>query len=160
VSLSQTVEGFNVVELDALDLEILRILMKNCRKSAREIARELGKSPTIIAKRIRKLEELGVVKSCKAVVDVKKLGFGIMALIMLNVEGAHIEEVERVLANEPNVRGVYDITGEFDVAILALFRDVDELDRFVKRMLKNPFIKRSVTSVIFKAVKDEINIDI
>lgn len=158
--LSQTVEGFNVVELDALDLEILRILMKNCRKSAREIARELGKSPTIIAKRIRKLEELGVVKSCKAVVDVKKLGFGIMALIMLNVEGAHIEEVERVLANEPNVRGVYDITGEFDVAILALFRDVDELDRFVKRMLKNPFIKRSVTSVIFKAVKDEINIDI
>ena len=160
MSLSQTVEGFNVVELDALDLEILRILMKNCRKSAREIARELGKSPTIIAKRIRKLEELGVVKSCKAVVDVKKLGFGIMALIMLNVEGAHIEEVERVLANEPNVRGVYDITGEFDVAILALFRDVDELDRFVKRMLKNPFIKRSVTSVIFKAVKDEINIDI
>jgi len=160
VSLSQTVEGFNVVELDALDLEILRILMKNCRKSAREIARELGKSPTIIAKKVRKLEELGVVKSCKAVVDVKKLGFGIMALIMLNVEGAHIEEVERVLANEPNVRGVYDITGEFDVAILALFRDVDELDRFVKRMLKNPFIKRSVTSVIFKAVKDEINIDI
>ena len=160
MSLSQTVEGFNVVELDALDLEILRILMKNCRKSAREIARELGKSPTIIAKKVRKLEELGVVKSCKAVVDVKKLGFGIMALIMLNVEGAHIEEVERVLANEPNVRGVYDITGEFDVAILALFRDVDELDRFVKRMLKNPFIKRSVTSVIFKAVKDEINIDI
>ena len=149
-----------MVELDALDLEILRILMKNCRKSAREIARELGKSPTIIAKKVRKLEELGVVKSCKAVVDVKKLGFGIMALIMLNVEGAHIEEVERVLAKEPNVRGVYDITGEFDVAILALFRDVDELDRFVKRMLKNPFIKRSVTSVIFKAVKDEINIDI
>ena len=149
-----------MVELDALDLEILRILMKNCRKSAREIARELGKSPTIIAKKVRKLEELGVVKSCRAVVDVKKLGFGIMALIMLNVEGAHIEEVERVLAKEPNVRGVYDITGEFDVAILALFRDVDELDRFVKRMLKNPFIKRSVTSVIFKAVKDEINIDI
>ncbi|HIP56983.1 MAG TPA: Lrp/AsnC family transcriptional regulator, partial [Ignisphaera aggregans] len=102
-----------MVELDALDLEILRILMKNCRKSAREIARELGKSPTIIAKKVRKLEELGVVKSCKAVVDVKKLGFGITALIMLNVEGAHIEEVERVLANEPNVRGVYDITGEF-----------------------------------------------
>ena len=158
--LSWVVEGFSVVELDALDLEILRILMKNCRKSAREIARELGKSPTIIAKKVRRLEELGVVKSCKAVVDVKRLGFGIMALIMLNVEGAHIEEVERVLAKEPNVRGVYDITGEFDVAILALFRDVDELDRFVKRMLKNPFIKRSVTSVIFKAVKDEINIDI
>ncbi len=147
-------------ELDALDLEILRILMKNCRKSAREIARELGKSPTIIAKKVRRLEELGIIKSCRAVVDAKKLGYGIMALIMLNVEGAHIEDVEKLLAREPNVRGVYDITGEFDVAILALFRDVDEMDRFVKRMLKNPYIKRSVTSVIFKAVKDEINIEL
>ncbi len=149
-----------MLELDALDLEILRILMKNCRKSAREIARELGKSPTIVAKKIRRLEELGVIKSCRAVIDVKKLGYGIMALIMLNVEGAHIEDVEKLLAREPNVRGVYDITGEFDVAILALFRDVDEMDRFVKRMLKNPFIKRSVTSVVFKAVKDEINIEL
>ncbi len=147
-------------ELDALDLEILRILTRNCRKSAREIARELGKSPTIIAKKMRRLEELGVIKSCRAVVDVKKLGYGIMALIMLNVEGAHIEDVEKLLAREPNVRGVYDITGEFDVAILALFRDVDEMDRFVKKMLKNPFIKRSVTSVVFKAVKDEINIEL
>ena len=147
-------------ELDDIDLAILRILMKNCKKSAREIAKELGKSPTLIAKKIRKLEELGIIKGCQAIVDYKKLGYTIMALIMLNVEGAHIEDVERTLAKEMNVRGVYDITGDFDVAILALFRDVDEMDRFVKKMLKNPFIKRSVTSVIFKAVKDNINVEL
>ncbi len=77
---------------------------------------------------------------------------------MLKVDGAHIEDVEKILSSEANVRAVYDITGEFDVALIALFKGVDELDRFIKRILKNPYIKGSVTSIIFKAVKDDINI--
>jgi len=144
--------------LDALDMEILRILAENCKRSAREIARMLGKSPTIIAKKIKKLESMGIVRGCRAEIDYKKLGYSIMALILFNVEGAYIEEVEHQLAKEPNVRIVYDITGDYDVAIVALFRGVEELDRFIKRLLKNPRIKRSVTSVVFRAVKDSPNI--
>jgi len=67
---------------------------------------------------------------------------------MLKVDGAHIEDVEKILSSEANVRAVYDITGEFDVALIALFKGVDELDRFIKRILKNPYIKGSVTSII------------
>ncbi len=145
-------------ELDDLDMEILRILTENCRRSAREIARMLGKSPTIIAKKLKKLEQLGVLAGCRAEIDYRKLGYGLLALILLNVEGAHIEEVEKQLAKEPNVRIVYDITGDFDVAIVALFKSVEDLDKFVKRLLKNPYIKKSVTSVVFKAVKDSMNI--
>jgi len=90
--------------------------------------------------------------------DYKTLGYQIYSLIMLKVDGAHIEDVEKILSSEANVRAVYDITGEFDVALIALFKGVDELDRFIKRILKNPYIKGSVTSIIFKAVKDDINI--
>ncbi len=144
--------------LDELDMEILRILVENCRRSAREIARMLGKSPTIIAKKIKKLEQLGILVGCRGEVNYRKLGYNLLALILLNVDGAHIEEVERQLAAEPNVRIVYDITGDFDVAIVALFKSVEDLDRFVKRLLKNPYIKRSVTSVVFRAVKDSMNI--
>ncbi len=144
--------------LDGLDIEILRILSENCKKSAREIARMLGKSPTIIAKKVKKLEQLGILVGCRGEIDYKKLGYGLLALILLNVEGAHIEEVERQLAAEPNVRIVYDITGDFDVAVVALFKSVEDLDKFVKRLLKNPYIKRSVTSVVFRAVKDSMNI--
>ncbi len=140
--------------LDELDLEILRILVEDCRKSAREIARELGKSPTTIAKRLKKLEEMGILKTCRAEIDLEKLGYGITALILLNVDGAHIEEVEKELAKEKNVRIVYDITGDFDVALVAMFKSVRELDRFVKKVLRNPYVKRSVTSVVFRAVKD------
>ncbi len=144
--------------LDDLDMDILRLLAENCRRSAREIARILGKSPTIIAKKVKKLEQLGILVGCRGEINYRKLGYGLLALILLNVEGAHIEEVERQLASEPNVRIVYDITGDFDVAVVALFKNVEDLDRFVKKLLKNPYIRRSVTSVVFRAVKDSINI--
>jgi DNA-binding Lrp family transcriptional regulator len=146
--------------LDDLDKEILRIMIEDCSLSVRKIARMLGKSPTIISKKIQRLKDLGVLEKCTAVINYKKLGYNLMALILFNVVGAHIEEVEKILASELNVRGVYDITGQYDVAVLALFKDVEELDKFIKKILKHPHIKGSVTSVIFKAVKDGIHIGI
>jgi DNA-binding Lrp family transcriptional regulator len=153
--------GFQVMSLetlDDLDREILRILTEDCSLSVRKIAKILGKSPTIISKKIQKLKDSGIVEQCTAIINYKMLGYNLMALILLNVVGAHIEEIEKLLASEPNVRGVYDITGQYDVAILAMFRDVEDLDKFIKRILKHPYIKGSVTSVIFKAVKDGIHI--
>jgi DNA-binding Lrp family transcriptional regulator len=146
--------------LDDLDKEILRIMVEDCSLSVRKIARMLGKSPTIISKKIQRLKDLGVLEKCTAVINYRKLGYNLMALILFNVVGAHIEEVEKILASEFNVRGVYDITGQYDVAVLALFKDVEELDKFIKKILKHPHIKGSVTSVIFKAVKDGIHIGI
>ncbi|MEM4695334.1 MAG: Lrp/AsnC family transcriptional regulator [Ignisphaera sp.] len=144
--------------LDDIDKEILKILIEDCSLSVRKISRRVGKSPTIVSKKIQKLKKLGLIKKCTAVVDYKKLGYNLMALILLNVDGAHIEDIERSISIEGNVRGVYDITGEYDIAIMALFKDVEDLDRFIKRILKNPHIKGSVTSVIFKAVKDDIHV--
>jgi len=147
------------LELDELDKQIIEVLKQDCSKSIREIAKAIGKSPSLVLKRVRRLYEAGLVKKCEAVLNYSRLGYGLMALILFKVDGAHIEEMENALAKEPRVRGVYDITGEYDIAVLAVFKDVSDLNSFIKRILKNPYIKESVTSVIFKAVKDEINIE-
>ncbi|MEM1526508.1 MAG: Lrp/AsnC family transcriptional regulator [Ignisphaera sp.] len=144
--------------LDELDMKILGILVEDCSVSIRKIARVLGKSPTLISKRIQKLKDIGIIERCTAVVNYRGIGYNLMALILFNVSGAHIEEVEKMLATEPNIRGVYDITGQYDIAVLAMFKDVEELDKFIKRILRHPYIKGSVTSVVFKAVKDGIHI--
>lgn len=146
------------LELDELDKQIINLIIEDCNRSVRELSKILKKSPTLVSKRLQRLKELGIITKCEAVLDYKTLGYHIYSLIMLKVDGAHIEDVEKILSSEANVRAVYDITGEFDVALIALFKSVDELDRFIKRILKNPYIKGSVTSIIFKAVKDDINI--
>ncbi|MFZ8783508.1 MAG: Lrp/AsnC ligand binding domain-containing protein [Desulfurococcaceae archaeon] len=75
------------------------------------------------------------------------------------VEGVYISKVEDLLSREPNVRAVYDITGEYDIALISVFRSVSELDNFIKRILKNPYIKRSATSLILRVVKDTPHIE-
>ncbi|MDK6028388.1 Lrp/AsnC family transcriptional regulator [Ignisphaera sp. 4213-co] len=147
------------IELDDLDKNIINMLIENCNRSVRDIAKAVGKSPSLILKRVKRLYEAGLIKRCEASIDYSKLGYDLMALILFKVDGAHIEDVEQELAKEPRVRGVYDITGEFDIAVLALFKNVNDLNSFIKRVLKNPYIKESVTSIIFKAVKDEKNIE-
>ncbi|MCS7111755.1 MAG: Lrp/AsnC family transcriptional regulator [Sulfolobales archaeon] len=147
-------------ELDELDKQILNLVIERCDRSIRELSKILDKSPTLVSKRLQRLKNFGIITKCEAVLDYKTMGYSILALILLKVDGAHIEDVEKTLSYEPNVRAVYDITGEFDVALIALFKNVDELDRFVKKILRNPYIKSSTTSVVFKAVKDDINIKV
>ncbi|MGC9009264.1 MAG: Lrp/AsnC family transcriptional regulator [Sulfolobales archaeon] len=146
--------------LDELDLRILEILRENARISIRDIARLLRRAPSTVAERIKKLEKKGFIIGYTALIDSSKLGYRLNALTLLQVEGGYIEEVEKLLASEPNVRAVYDITGEYDIAIVSTFRDTEELDKFIKRILKNPHIKRSVTNVILRIVKEKPSIPI
>jgi len=145
--------------VDSLDLEILKALSRNSRLSTREISRALKKSPSLVHLRIKRLEKCGLIKNYTTLIDYTKLGYTVHALTLLQVEGAHISEVEDLLSREPNVRAVYDITGEYDIALISVFRSVSELDNFIKRILKNPYIKRSVTSLILRVVKDTPHIE-
>jgi DNA-binding Lrp family transcriptional regulator len=146
--------------VDDLDLEIIRLLIKNSKLSIREIAKSLGKAPSLIHSRIKRLERNNLIKAYTILLDYRRLGYDVYALTLLQVDGAHIVEVEEDLSREPNVKAVYDITGEYDIAVISVFKSVSELDSFIKKTLKNPYIKRSVTSVILRVVKDTPHIEI
>ena len=145
--------------LDEIDYAIINLLKNDSRLSIREISKIINRSPSTISERIRKLENRGVIKRYTITIDHGRLGYKLNALTLLQVDGAHIEDVEKSLMTEPNVRAVYDITGEYDVAIITTFRDSEELDRFIKKMLKNPYIKRSVTNIILRIVKESPTLD-
>ncbi len=146
------------VGLDELDLAIINLLKDNARLSVREISKIVKRAPSTVLSRLRKLERLGVIKGYAALIDYSKLRYQVNAITLLQVDGAHIEEVEKMLTSEPNVRAVYDITGEYDIAILTTFKTMEELDKFIKRLLKHQYIKRSVTNIAFRIVKETPNI--
>jgi DNA-binding Lrp family transcriptional regulator len=147
------------VEVDELDLKILDVIKNDAKLSIREIAKILNKSPSTVLSRIKKLERIGVIKGYATLIDYSKLNYQVTAITLLQVEGPYIEEVEKLLASEPNVRAVYDVTGEYDVIVISLFKTVSELDNFIKRLLKVPHIRRSITSIAFRVIKDNPNID-
>jgi len=147
------------VEVDELDLKILDIIKNDAKLSVREIAKILNKSPSTVLSRIKKLEKIGVIKGYATLIDYSKLNYQVTAITLLQVEGPYIEEIEKLLASEPNVRAVYDVTGEYDVIVISSFKTVSELDNFIKRLLKVPHIRRSITSIAFRVIKDSPNIE-
>jgi len=147
------------LKMDDVDIKIIKKLALTGREGIRELARMLGKSPSTIVFRIRRLEKAGVIKGFTALVDYRMLGYQINALTLIQVDGAYIEKVEEMLAKEKNVRAVYDITGEYDIAIITTFRSIEDLDRFIKRLIKIPYVKRSMTSIAFRVVKETPHVE-
>ncbi len=143
------------MHVDELDIQILRKLAEDHRAGPRVIGRLLGKPHTTIAARIRRLEENGVIEKYTVLINYEKLGYDITALILLQVEGRSIVEVEEELARSPYIRIVYDITGDYDIAVVAVARSMEELDRLVKTILRDPRVKKTYTSLVFRRVKDQ-----
>ncbi|WP_456422205.1 Lrp/AsnC family transcriptional regulator [Thermococcus sp.] len=141
--------------VDELDLKIISLLQKNARLSYREIARELNVAVGTIYNRIRKLEEEGVIKGYSPVLDYEKLGFGLTALIGIKAQGRKIAEIERKIAEKTRAMMVYDITGEFDIFVIAKFRDRADMNRFVKWLLSLEGVEKTNTSVAMQVVKEE-----
>jgi len=102
----------------------------------------------------------GVIKGYIPLLDYDKIGYGFIALIFLQVEGNHLIDVEGQLATPQEVVAVYDITGEFDVIVITRFKNIASMNMFIKKTLKNPYIKRTVTNIVLNVVKEDPRIKI
>ncbi|MEM2104048.1 MAG: Lrp/AsnC family transcriptional regulator [Candidatus Bathyarchaeia archaeon] len=153
-------EKNTVEKLDDLDFKILNLLQEDSRLSYSKIANRLGVSVGTAYNRIKSLEEKGVLKGYTALVDAAKVGYSLTALILIQAEGKHLIDVENEIAKITNIVSVYDITGEFDIAIVARFKNREELNQFIKSLLGIPHIKRTVTNVVLNTVKEDFRIKI
>jgi len=141
--------------LDELDLAIIRELIKDGRASYRSIAKKLGISVATVASRVMALEKDGIIKGYTALVDYERLGYEITAIIELTISKGKLIEVQRQVAEKPNVSNVYDVTGESDSIIVARFKNREELNKFVKWLLSMPYVERTLTHLVLSIVKED-----
>lgn len=144
-----------VVELDELDIDILRSLNENARKSFRDIAKELHVSLTTVSNRVKAMEREGVIQGYMPIVDATKIGYDIMVVIGIKVMHGRIVETEKDLAKDPAVFAVFDSTGEWDAIIMARFKTRVDLNVFVKKVLDHENVDRTYTQVVLNITKDE-----
>lgn len=147
-------------KVDDLDLKIIRELQKDARQSYREIAERLKVAEGTVYNRVNKLQELGVIKRFIPDIDFSKLGYDLVAVIGIMVEGGHLPKIEKKIAKKPNVSAVYDVTGDYDALIVAKFRDRDSLNNFVKGILAIPDVKRTYTMIVLNVMKEVHGVEI
>ena len=140
--------------LDSLDTQIIQALEEDSRLSFRKLAQKVGVTTNILQHHVENLEHEGIILGYVPIIDTAKMGYALTAIIMIQIEGGHIVEVENEIAKESNVLSVYDITGEYDAVVFAKFRDNPSLNAFLKKLLTEPFIKRTTTLIALNAVKE------
>jgi len=145
-------------KFDDIDLGIIEILQEDSRLSFNKIASKLGISVGTAYNRIKNLEEKGVLKGYTVIVDPFKLGFTMTAIVLIQAEGTHLVELEKEIAKITNVVSVYDITGDFDIAVTVRFKDRTGLNAFIKKLLSMPYVKRTVTNVVLNVVKEDFRV--
>ena len=144
--------------MDDIDRKIMRLLQEDARKSFNKIADSLGIAVGTAYNRVKSLEDRGILKGYTIMLDSAKLGYGLTALILIEAEGRYLPEVEKELAKLDEVICIYDITGDYDVAVVARFKDRSSLNNFIKSALKMPHVTRTVTNVVLNVVKEDFRV--
>ncbi len=142
-------------KIDVIDIQIITLLQKDSRLSFNKIAGKIGISVGTAYNRVKNLEATGVVKGYGTVLDTAKLGYELTAIILIQAAGKYLANVEAEIAKLNAVTAVYDIAGDYDAALVTKFKDRQGLNDFVKSLLANPHIKRTVTSVALNVVKED-----
>ena len=118
--------------LDEKDLKILSILEKDSRKTVQHLGEILSIPRATIHNRIKKLERLGIIRTYKAIVDYKKLGMEITALLHINISSeASTDLVINWLKSHPFVEDIFIVTGQYDIIAKIKVRDTKELGSFL-----------------------------
>ena len=146
--------------MDDIDRNIIRLLQEDARKSFNKIADSLGIAVGTAYNRVKNLEDKGVLKGYTILVDSAKLGYGLTALILIEAEGRYLPEVEKELAQLDEVICIYDITGDYDIAVVARFKNRSTLNSFIKSTLKMSHVSRTVTNVVLNVVKEDFRVKI
>ncbi len=142
-------------QIDDIDKRIINILLFDADTTNRDIALKCNIALGTVNNRIKRLKKLGVIKKKTIMVDYEKLGYMIEVLIALKVaKGLYYEKAKR-LAADPNVFLILDMTGDYDMEILARFHTKRQLDEFVKKLQQEPGIESTRTRLILNVYREK-----
>jgi DNA-binding Lrp family transcriptional regulator len=146
------------MELDETDVQILKTLSVDARVSSRQMARQCDISVGTALSRIRKMEEMGIIKGYSVMPDHEKLGYELTVVTEITVSKGRLLEMENEIARLPNVCCVYDVTGLTDAFVVAKFKNREDLSKFTKRLLSLPYVERANTHVVLTTIKEDFRL--
>ena len=144
--------------LDPADLRILTALQSEGRIANVDLAERVGLSPSPCLRRTKQLEASGTIRGYVALLDRKRLGFGVEAFVQVSLE-RHQDRYDRAfreaVLSHPEIVGCYVMTGEMDYLLHVLARDLEAYGRFtLDILLKMPGVKDVKSSLALEVVKD------
>jgi Lrp/AsnC family leucine-responsive transcriptional regulator len=143
-------------KLDRLDRQLLACLQADNLQTADRLAEQIGRSPSAIARRLRRLRASGAVAADVSLISEEAAGHPLSAVVQIQLERHAPHEgdaLRRRLVASVNVQLCLDISGAFDLLLLVVARDMDAYNAFAALMLEPPPVRRFETSFVKRRVK-------
>ncbi len=124
--------------LDEIDRAILRSLQANADQSTTQLAAKLGLSQPATWRRIRRLQEAGIIARRQLRLDAEKVGFGVTVFlgVKLATKGrVSLEDFERAIGAIPEVQTVDHVLGLYDYRLRVVARDLADFERVLRRRI-------------------------
>ncbi len=125
-----------MIDLDDTDRALLRALQKDGSLTAAALAKRVDMSQPAAWRRIKRMEEAGVIAGRRVVLDKEKLGFGVTVFlgVKLATKGrVSLEDFERAVSAIPEVQVVQHVLGLYDYRLKVVARDISDFERVLRR---------------------------
>jgi Lrp/AsnC family transcriptional regulator, leucine-responsive regulatory protein len=146
-----------MIELDLFDRRILAALQQDGRMTSVALSELVHLSASQCARRVQRLEEAGIIRGYRAVIDPSALGLGIAGVVSLSLEKhakANIQELHRQIATCPQIVECLSVTGDNDYQLRVVARDLREFSGLLMdAIVPMPGVSTTRSSIILEQVK-------
>ena len=149
-----------MIELDDIDRRIVSALQAEGRLPIVDLADRVGLSPTPCQRRVKRLEEEGVIARYAALVSPPAMGLGLQALVQVTLDDhseSVVEAFETAIRKRPEVIACYAVTGEMDFLLQVQVADLEAFSEFaLKALLRMPGVRGTKSSFIMQTIKSDL----
>ena len=146
-----------MTNIDDFDRRILAALQRDASRPIEALADQIGLSRNATWRRMRRLEEAGILKARVALVDADKVGLGLTVFIAVRTDrhdAAWAEDFARAVGAFPEITGAYRTSGDLDYLIQARVADVRDYDRLYKALIARIDLKDVSASFVMEGLKE------
>ncbi|MAN35382.1 MAG: AsnC family transcriptional regulator [Candidatus Marinimicrobia bacterium] len=140
--------------LDKTDKKIIDILKVSGREPASSISEKIGVSVPTVIDRIKKLQETGVIESYRAIINNKKVGYDVSAIItIISESSAQYSDLVSKAVKEKFIEKCFTTTGNGSHVLLVNVENTDSLEKLLRKIQQWPGVRRTETQIILSSYK-------
>lgn len=148
----------NQPKLDKIEVKLLNALQKNCRRGLNDIASSIGSSASSLWRRLKNLEDSGIIERYSVMINHRKLGIKESAYVHVRLEKhseQNIENFTKIVLENEHILECHYTTGEYDFVLKVIAVDMRQFHRFLRdTLMSQDYISHTHTTVILDCLKE------
>ena len=147
----------NMETIDQMDRALLRIVQKDANLSVEEVGAAVGLSRNACWRRLRRMEEAGIITGRVVLVDPDAIGCGLCVLVSVRTDRHDAKwagEFATAVRNMPEVVGAYRTSGDIDYILRVRVEDVKSYDAFYQRLIEKVELKDVSARFVMEEIKE------